>query len=560
MAIVVPIVSEWNPQGIDRSVADIQKAEGGWAKAGVAIEKATLPAGIALGALTAAGWKSIKAAEEAAVANQRLSKVFDSMGYSENAQAAIDYADALELSTGIEAEAIKAAQAKLATFSEIAKSTDTMGRATKVAADLSAAGFGSMESASVMLGKAIQDPIKGMSAMSRVGVTFTKQQEKQITALTEAGKAAEAQGIIFDALENQVGGVAEATATDTAKLANAFGAISDSVGAALLPAFQKLTPYLQKFASWAEQNGALLATIGGIIATLAAGILVLSAAMKTLAIIQSVIALVKGLNLALLSSPWFWVIAAVILLAVIIWKNWDKIKEATEKLFGWLTPYVTAVWDSLKAATKAVMDFIVKVVKVAWDLIKLWFRLTPIGLVIAHWDTLKAATAAVFAWVVDKVKWAWDWLKTLFRYTPVGLVITNLDKLRDAFSSAFDWIVDKAQWLWDQLSAIFDRISGAFDSVKGVVDKVNPFSSGAASGGSAGVATVTPLAGALVNGVASSTPGTYAVSRAGASAPVTVNVYGALDADGVARQIRKLLANHDARQGRMVGASNAVAW
>ena len=559
MAIVVPIISEWNPQGIDKSVADIQKAEGGWSKAGVAIEKATLPAGIALGALTAAGWKSIKAPEEAAVANQRLSKVFDSMGYAENAQAALDYADALELTTGIEAKSIKAAQAKLATFSEIAKSTDTMTRATDVAADLSAAGFGSMESAAVMLGKAIQDPVKGMSAMSRVGVTFTKQQEAQIKALTEGGKAAEAQGIIFEALENQVGGVAEATAKDTDKLANAFGAITDAVGAALLPAFAALTPHLQTFASWAESNGKTLAIIGGVIATLAAGILVLSAAMKTLAIIKSVIALVQGLNLALLSSPWFWVIAAVILLAVIVWRNWDKIREATDKLFGWLTPFVTAVWDSLKAATKAVMDFIGKVVKVAWDLIKLWFRLTPIGLVITHWDKLKAATQAAFAWVVDKVKWAWNLLKSLFRYTPVGLVITNLDKLRDAFGAAFDWIVGKAEWLWDKLTGIFDGIASAWDKVAGVVDKVNPFSASAAGGGgSAAVATVTPLSAAMVNGVASSTPGTYAVSRA--SEGVTVNVYGALDADGVARQIRALLANHDSRMGRVIGASNAVAW
>jgi hypothetical protein len=518
VAIVVPIVSEWNPQGVDRSLADIQRAEGGWAKAGVAIEKAAVPAGIALGALAVAGGKAIAAAEEAAAANAKLSQVYSSMGYEENTQAALDYADALSKQIGVDDEVIKGAQTKLATFSEVAKSTETMARATSLAADLSAAGFGSMESASVMLGKAIQDPIKGLTAMTRVGVTFTKQQEEQITALVESGKAAEAQGIILDAVATQVGGVAEASATSSAKLGVAFGEISESVGTALLPAMEAVMPYFMDFATWAQENGSLLAGIGAVIAGLASVILVLAGALKALAIIKSVIALIKGLNLALLSSPWFWVIAAVVLLAVIIWKNWDKIKTWTAAVWGWLK-----------------------------------------GFLVSTWESLKSAVATAFEWIVDKVEWAWDLLKTLFRLTPIGIIVTHLDEIQDAFEEAFDWIVDKATWLWEQLTGIFDKIGEGFSKVGDVIGAVNPFSGGGEGGGT--LPSVVPVSRSLEGGVPYALgAGTYAVSRPSAASGVTVNVYGAVDPEGTARTIKRILDSHDVRQGRVAGQPQAVAW
>lgn len=67
-----------------------------------------------------------------------------------------------------------------------------------------------LPSAAILVGKALNDPIRGMTALSKAGVQFTAQQTDQIKALTKAGKLAEAQGIILGELEKRFGGAAEA--------------------------------------------------------------------------------------------------------------------------------------------------------------------------------------------------------------------------------------------------------------------------------------------------------------------------------------------------------------
>src|SRR5690606_2788367 len=120
---------------------------------------------------------------------------------------------------GVDQNAIKATQAKLLTFKNIAGTADEVGgafdRATAAAVDLEAAGIGSAEQSAVQLGKALNDPVKGISALNRVGLTFTENEKAKIKAMQESGDMAGAQSIILAALEAQVGGTAEATANAT---------------------------------------------------------------------------------------------------------------------------------------------------------------------------------------------------------------------------------------------------------------------------------------------------------------------------------------------------------
>ena len=100
---------------------------------------------------------------------------------------------AISNKTGVDDEAIQSGANLLLTFknvrNEVGKGGAVFDRATAAAADLSAAGFGSISSSSKMLGKALNDPIKGISALSRAGVTFTDQQKKQIKTLTQSGRS-----------------------------------------------------------------------------------------------------------------------------------------------------------------------------------------------------------------------------------------------------------------------------------------------------------------------------------------------------------------------------------
>jgi hypothetical protein len=207
-------------------------------------------AGAAAGAFAVS---AIKGAEAARVADDRLAAVNKSMNLFGDSTAAVTtrlqkLADAQEFELGVTAETIKATQAKLLTFNELGKSANELGgqfdRATTAAVDLAAAGFGSAETNAIQLGKALQDPIKGITALAKSGVTFTDAEKERIAVLIESNKIGEAQELVLAAIEKQVGGTAAATVTSSFKIGAAFGHIKDTIGDVLLPIFDRLASFV----------------------------------------------------------------------------------------------------------------------------------------------------------------------------------------------------------------------------------------------------------------------------------------------------------------------------
>lgn len=70
-----------------------------------------------------------------------------------------------------------------------------------------------LRSSAVQLGKALEDPVQGITALRRVEVSFSASQRELIGTLVETGQVAEAQRLILDALERQVGGAGTAKAS-----------------------------------------------------------------------------------------------------------------------------------------------------------------------------------------------------------------------------------------------------------------------------------------------------------------------------------------------------------
>jgi phage-related protein len=114
----------------------------------------------------------------------------------------------------------------------------------KAAIDLGAAGFGTAEMNAVSLGKALNDPIKGISALTRNGITFTESEKERIKVLVESNKVGEAQNMILQAIETQVGGTAEATANATDRMKVGFTQVQERIGLALLPVLDKFTTFM----------------------------------------------------------------------------------------------------------------------------------------------------------------------------------------------------------------------------------------------------------------------------------------------------------------------------
>lgn len=248
MAINLNIISKFDDKGI-------KKIEGELGGLGKSLGKigGLIAGAFSVAAITSFAKESVLAAEAVQTANARISQIATSMNLFGKETAAVSdrlikYAEANELTLATDAEVIKATQAKLLTFKELALSADTAGgsfdRATKAAVDLAAAGFGSATTNAVQLGKALNDPIKGITALNRSGISFTEIERAKIKELTESGKVLQAQDIILKAIETQVGGTAAATADASVKMGLAFDNVKESVGAALLPAFEELTKSL----------------------------------------------------------------------------------------------------------------------------------------------------------------------------------------------------------------------------------------------------------------------------------------------------------------------------
>ncbi|HWD47013.1 MAG TPA: hypothetical protein VHM23_25420, partial [Actinomycetota bacterium] len=191
---------------------------------------------------------AINEAREAAKVTRQTNAVIKATGGVANVSAKdVDrLAESLSNKVGVDDEIIAAGQNMLLTFKGVrdqaGKSNDVFTQATKIALDMAAATNqgvvtqGNLEKANIRLGKALNDPIAGISALTRVGVTFTTAQKEQIRTLVESGKTMDAQKIILKELGTEFGGAAKAASDPWQRLGVMFGNVKEDIGTLLLPA------------------------------------------------------------------------------------------------------------------------------------------------------------------------------------------------------------------------------------------------------------------------------------------------------------------------------------
>jgi hypothetical protein len=194
------------------------------------------------GAAIVSGLKSLfNAADESARITARTENVIKTMGNAAgiSADQVGDLAGAIAAKTGIDDEAIQSGQNLLLTFSkvrnEVGEGNDIFNRTSRIMVDMSAAMGTDASGSAIQLGKALNDPIRGITALTRVGVAFTEQQKEQIRTLVESGDTLGAQRIILGELEKQFGGAAEAMSTPLDRAKVAVGNLAEELGTYLLP-------------------------------------------------------------------------------------------------------------------------------------------------------------------------------------------------------------------------------------------------------------------------------------------------------------------------------------
>jgi len=212
---------------------------------GPAIIAAVAVAGLGAAILKCAKMAGIQEREE-----KKLGQVIKSTGFA----AGITKDEVLELASSLQKvtefgdEAIIPAQSILLTFTKIGK--DVFPQATEAILDMSVMLGQDLKSSAIQLGKALNDPILGVTALRRVGIQLSAQQEMQIKSFTEQNKIMEAQKIILGELSTQMGGTARAAA-DTylgsiTQLKNATGDLAEEIGIIFIPMLKSLNKTLTK--------------------------------------------------------------------------------------------------------------------------------------------------------------------------------------------------------------------------------------------------------------------------------------------------------------------------
>lgn len=221
--------------------------------------------GLSIGAVFKTGFDE---ASDASAGIAQLAAGIKSTGNAANVsvKGMSDLASSIQDMSGQTDDSIVKAEQLLLTFTNIKNSgpNKIFDQATQAAADMAAKMGGDASSNAILLGKALNDPVKGVTALTRVGVSFTQGQKDSIAAMVKTGNTVGAQKVILKELQTEFGGAAQAAGQTLPGMLDrgkrAFEDLSQSAVETLLPIVQpaiagvadvlkKASPFITEFAA-----------------------------------------------------------------------------------------------------------------------------------------------------------------------------------------------------------------------------------------------------------------------------------------------------------------------
>jgi hypothetical protein len=246
MAVKIPIVSVFDSRGVRQAQNQLKSLGGNVQSLG----RNFAIAGAAFAGAAAVIVKSVQDLARIEKINAQTEAVLKSMGNSAGvtAEHIQDLSGNLEKLTATEAETIQEGANLLLTFrnirNQVGENNNIFDQAVAISVDLARAMGTEASGEAIRLGKALNDPVKGIAALTRVGVSFTQQQRDQIKALQESGDLLGAQKIILGELQAQFGGsgaaYAETFAGQLESLNHELGELGEEATMAVMPALQDM--------------------------------------------------------------------------------------------------------------------------------------------------------------------------------------------------------------------------------------------------------------------------------------------------------------------------------
>jgi hypothetical protein len=358
-----------------------------------------------------------------------------------------------------------------------------------------------LKSSTLQLGKALNDPIKGITALTRVGVTFTDQQKKQIEQMVKSGDKLGAQKIILKEIASEFGGAAKASADPTQRLKVIWDDFGETVGGFVLPllalvasvitsrvlptiqglfrsfqtgqvtssgfvgllqqiaaaagvvapivagAFRNIMGVAGGFLSWLGGSSTAAAIFRGALLGLVSVIVVARAVTAAWAAIQFV------LNIALSANPIGLIVLAIgafIGAIIFAYRNSETFRNVVQRVWQGIWTVIKFAWVNIiqpifKFLVFYIRTIIIPQMKFLWSIIKIvwkgiWFQIQ------AAWFIIKV----IFALIAFQVRLIWKAFQFLWNISkPIWLAIGR-------------WIGN----IWSQ------HIKPAFDKLKAGVSAV----------------------------------------------------------------------------------------
>lgn len=268
MAIRIPIITDFQGDGLKKTFEEFKKLETNSEKAAFAMKKAFLPATAALAGLGAGLVITAKAAAADQAAQAQLARQLQATtGATEKQiQANEDFISTLSMSAAVADDELRPALASLVRGTgDLASAQDAL----KTVLDVSAA-----------TGKGVQEVADAVSKAYAGNTKAIKQLSPELYSLIKDGASVDE---VMQSLAKTFGGSASVAANSAQgqfkRLSIAMDETKEAIGAAILPLVNALLPALISFGKWAQNNVGFILGIATAIGAVAAGVVAFKVAM-----------------------------------------------------------------------------------------------------------------------------------------------------------------------------------------------------------------------------------------------------------------------------------------
>lgn len=397
-------------------------------------------------------------------------------------------ASQLQKTTTFADDATISAAGLLLTFhnirNELGDGNKVFDRTLVAAQNLSAALGTDLESATMQLAKALENPATGLTALSRSGTTFTAQQKDMIRTMVDAGDTLGAQRMILDVVESQYGGMAETMAQTTrGKIKQSLNTLGDSMeqfGALLVPMVDKVSEFIKQLgdglANLEPETRQTIVMFAGIAAAIGPVLLVVGKLITSIVAIKGVLAgIVAAVSLPVLAV--IAVIAALVAAFVVAWQNSEQFRITVTKAFndvrdgvveawhGFIKPAIDQLVASLQEHVLPAVDRMAQTFAEAWPAISsavtsAWGYIQPVLQALVSFIANYLIPALAFLAEVAVMTW------TNIAQSAAGMwthyVQPALSALRTGFDAVANFLSARVGDIVNVFSGIASAITGPF--------------------------------------------------------------------------------------------------